>query len=54
MRVVADTNTVVSAVLWGGPPAAILVAAREGRITLCSSPVRYGDKVGAFFDHICG
>ena len=39
MRVVADTNTVVSAILWGGPPAAILVAAREGRITLCSSPV---------------
>lgn len=38
MRVVADTNTVVSALLWGGPPAAVLVAAREGRITLCSSP----------------
>lgn len=39
MRVVADTNTVVSAFLWGGPPAAVLAAAREGRITLCSSPV---------------
>ena len=39
MRVVADTNTVVSALLWGGPPAAVLAAAREGRITLCSSPV---------------
>ena len=39
MRVVADTNTVVSALLWGGPPAAVLAAAREGRITLFTSPV---------------
>jgi len=38
VRVVADTNTVVSAFLWGGPPAAVLAAARDGRITLCSSP----------------
>ncbi len=37
MRVVADTNTVVSAFLWGGPPAAVLEAARAGRITLLSS-----------------
>lgn len=39
VRVVADTNTVVSAFLWGGPPAAILAAAREGRITLFTSPM---------------
>jgi len=39
VRVVADTNTVVSAFLWGGPPAAVLVAARAGRITLFTSPV---------------
>ena len=39
MRVVADTNTVVSAFLWGGPPAAVLAAARDGRITLFTSPV---------------
>jgi len=37
VRVVADTNTVVSALPWGGPPAAVLTAAREGRITLCTS-----------------
>jgi len=37
VRVVADTNTVVSAFLWGGPPAAVFRAARERRITLCSS-----------------
>lgn len=39
MRVVADTNTVVSAFLWGGPPKAVLDAAREGRITLHTTPV---------------
>jgi putative PIN family toxin of toxin-antitoxin system len=39
VRVVADTNTVVSALLWGGPPAAVLTAARQGRITLFTSPV---------------
>lgn len=38
MRVVADTSTIVSAFLWGGPPAAVLAAAREGRITLFTSP----------------
>lgn len=38
MRVVADTNTVLSAFLWGGPPKAVLDAAREGRITLHASP----------------
>jgi putative PIN family toxin of toxin-antitoxin system len=39
VRVVADTNTIVSAFLWGGPPAAVLSAAREGRITLYTSAV---------------
>lgn len=38
MRVVADTNTVVSALLWGGLPAGILAAARERRIILHTSP----------------
>ncbi len=38
MRVVAETNTVVSAFLWGGPPRAVLDAAREGRISLHTSP----------------
>jgi uncharacterized protein len=37
MRIVADTNVVVSALLWGGPPRAILAAAREQRIALFSS-----------------
>ena len=38
MRVVADTNTVVSPFLWGGPPKAVLDTAREGRITLHTTP----------------
>ena len=37
MRVVADTNTVLSAFLWGGPPKAVLDAARAEQITLFSS-----------------
>jgi predicted nucleic acid-binding protein len=37
VRAVADANTVVSAFLWGGPPAAVLEAARAGRITLLTS-----------------
>ena len=37
MRVVADTNTVVSAFLWGGAPADVLTAAREQRLTLITS-----------------
>ncbi len=37
MRVVADTNTVVSAFLWGGAPADILIAAREQRLSLFTS-----------------
>jgi putative PIN family toxin of toxin-antitoxin system len=38
VRVVADTNTVLSAFLWGGLPKAVLDAAREGRISLHTSP----------------
>jgi len=37
VRVVVDTNTVVSAFLWGGPPAQLLENARAERITLFSS-----------------
>jgi len=37
MRIVADTNVIVSALLWGGPPRAILAAARDQRIVLLTS-----------------
>lgn len=38
MRVVADTNVIVSALLWVGIPHGILVAAEGARITLRTSP----------------
>jgi len=38
MRIVADTNTVLSGLLWSGPPRRLLELARERAITLYSSP----------------
>ena len=32
MRVVADTNVVISGLLWGGPPNRIMKWARDGRL----------------------
>lgn len=37
MRVVADTNTVVSGLLWRGAPRKVLDATRKGRIELFTS-----------------
>jgi putative PIN family toxin of toxin-antitoxin system len=37
VRVVVDTNTLVSGLLWSGPPHQLLNAVRERRITLYSS-----------------
>lgn len=37
MRAVLDTNTVVSALLWGGAPKGLLTAAAEERIELYTS-----------------
>ena len=37
MRIVADTNTVLSGLLWQGPPRRLLDLARERRIALCTS-----------------
>lgn len=39
MRIVADTNTVLSGLLWQGPPRQIIDAARAGLITLHTSVV---------------
>jgi putative PIN family toxin of toxin-antitoxin system len=39
IRAVADTNIVVSAFLWGGPPRECLDAARGGSIALFTSAV---------------
>ena len=39
MRVVLDTNVVVSALVWGGTPLKLLQAATNGDIDLYTSPV---------------
>ena len=38
MRVVADTNVIVSGILWIGAPHTILIAAENARLTLSTSP----------------
>ena len=37
MRIVADTNTVLSGLLWQGPPRRLLDLARVRTLTLCTS-----------------
>jgi len=39
MRIVADTNTVLSGLLWPGPPRRLLDLARQRAFTLCTSPI---------------
>jgi putative PIN family toxin of toxin-antitoxin system len=39
MRAVADTNVVVSGLLWQGPPRRVLDLARTGTLELFTSPV---------------
>ena len=39
MRIVADTNTVLSGLLWQGAPRRLLDLARERKVTLCTSLV---------------
>ena len=46
MRVVTDTNVIVSALLWIGAPHDILVSAEETRLTLCVSPVLVQELLG--------
>jgi putative PIN family toxin of toxin-antitoxin system len=38
MRAVVDTNVLLSALLWGGTPHALLEHVRNGTVTLISSP----------------
>jgi putative PIN family toxin of toxin-antitoxin system len=37
VRIVADTNTVLSGLLWQGPPRRLIDLARERAVTLCTS-----------------
>jgi len=43
MRVVADTNIIVSGLLWLGPPRQILEAARAGKVRLFTSTTLLGE-----------
>jgi uncharacterized protein len=43
MRVVADTNILISAVMFGGLPGAFLDLALSGRVTLVTSPLLLGE-----------
>jgi putative PIN family toxin of toxin-antitoxin system len=36
VRLVLDTNVVISALLWGGTPHQLLAAAAQGRVELCT------------------
>ena len=38
MRIVVDTNVMIAAVLWQGPPHQILELAESGAVTLCVTP----------------
>jgi len=38
VRLVLDTNTVVSGLLWDGPPSLLQEAARDGKIDLYTTP----------------
>lgn len=39
MRVVLDTNVVVSGLIWGGQPYQLLRAATDGEVELFTSPL---------------
>ena len=39
MRLVLDTNVVVSGLLWGSPPRQLLESRRSGRVALFSSAI---------------
>ncbi len=47
VRLVLDTNTVVSGLIWpGGPPAQLIEAAEAGRVDLVSSPALLAELQG--------
>ena len=46
MRLVLDTNVVVSGLIWGGPPRGLLDLARKGRVVLFSSGVLLDELAG--------
>ncbi len=57
MRAAIDTNVLLSALLWGGAPHAVLEHARNGTLTLISSPALLAELARVMerpkFDAIC-
>ncbi len=47
MRIVADTNTVLSGLLWGGPPRRLIDLARARSLALYTSLVLLAELAGA-------
>lgn len=45
MRAVIDTNILVSGLLWHGPPHALIERARDGTLTLITSPALLADVI---------
>jgi len=43
MRIVADTNTLVSGFGWGGPPGQVVDSVLSGQVTLVISPALLGE-----------
>jgi len=43
MRIVADTNTLVSGFGWGGPPGQVVDTVLSGQVTLATSPALLGE-----------
>lgn len=39
MKVVLDTNVLISSLFWNGPPHKLLVLIEEGDLTLCTTPL---------------
>lgn len=48
MRAVLDTNVLLSALLWGGSPHALLKHVRDGSVTLISSPALLNELAEVF------
>ena len=44
MRIVADTNTLVSGFGWGGPPGQVVDTVLSGQVTLVISPALLGER----------
>ena len=46
VRIVSDTNTALSGLLWQGPPRRLIDLARERTLTLCTSTALLAEVIG--------